>query len=77
MVEFQISFANEVVLGSSPVAVMPDFPEDISIAGIYVNILLIYVGYKVLWNETTKWKNNDLKSFLSEKLLSFEYKKKS
>ena len=47
-------FAKEVVLRSSPIGVMPDFPEDISIVGIYVNILLIYVGYKVVSNETTK-----------------------
>ena len=47
MTEFQCSFAKEVV-GSSPVGVMPDFPEDISIVGIYANILLIYVGYKVV-----------------------------
>ena len=54
MMEFQCLFAKEVVVDSSPVGVMPDFPEDISIVGIYVNILLIYVGYKVVSNETTK-----------------------
>ena len=75
MMEFQCLFAKEVVVGSSPIGVMPDFPEDISIVGIYVNILLIYVGYKVVSNETTKWKTLIWKVFYLRNYFHLNIKK--
>ena len=73
--EFQCLFAKEVVVGSSPIGVMPDFPEDISIVGIYVNILLIYVGYKVVSNETMKWKTLIWKVFYLRNYFHLNIKK--